>query len=81
MCCLIVFDEYCTYCHMINNFWFLLVWLKHSLKYHCIASFGADGDSDVILKEFYDYVQENYDEIISNTTFKNTIDMGKYILN
>lgn len=50
-------------------------------KYHCIASFGADGDSDVILKEFYDYVQENYDEIISNTTFKNTIDMGKYILN
>lgn len=50
-------------------------------KYHCIASFGADGDSDVILKEFYDYVQENHDEIISNTTFKNTIDMGKYILN
>lgn len=49
-------------------------------KYHCIASFGPDGDSSVILKEFYDYVQNNYEEIMENTIFKNTIDMGKYIV-
>lgn len=49
-------------------------------KYHRF-SLWSDDDSSVILKEFYDYVQENYDEIIRNTTFKNTIDMGKYILN
>ena len=48
-------------------------------KYATI-SLWSDDDSEVILKEFYDYVQENYDEIIRSTTFKNTIDMGKYML-
>ena len=52
----------------------------HESRYYSFSLFGSDNDSDVILREFYDYVQENYDEIISNTTFKNTIDMGKYIL-
>ncbi|MBQ9025548.1 MAG: hypothetical protein IJ104_04110 [Methanobrevibacter sp.] len=47
---------------------------------YATVSLWSDDDSGVILNEFYDYVQENYDEIIKNTTFKNTINMGKYIL-
>ena len=41
----------------------------HESKYHTF-SLWADDDSDIILREFYDYVQENYDDIIKNTKFK-----------
>ena len=51
----------------------------HKSQYH-VLSLWADDDSAVILKEFYDYVQRNYDDIIENVEFKNTIDMGKYLL-
>ena len=48
----------------------------HESRYYTL-SLWADDDSDIILREFYDYVQENYDDIIKNTKFKNKIDMSK----
>ncbi len=41
-------------------------------------SLWSDGDSDTILREFYDYVQEHYDEIIRNIEFNDSIDMYKF---
>ncbi|WP_405268026.1 DUF6794 domain-containing protein, partial [Methanobrevibacter sp.] len=40
----------------------------------------ADGYSSQILDALWDYVQENYDDIVENTEFTNSIDMYKYLL-
>ena len=57
----------------------LLENIKES-KYSWYGTNEPDFVSSAILDEFYDYVQENYDEIIKNTKFKNKIDMYKYLL-
>ncbi|MBR5504297.1 MAG: hypothetical protein IKV87_07645 [Methanobrevibacter sp.] len=56
--------------------------LMHDITYsrYCRNYLWADDYSGVILDELYDYVQENYDEIIKNTNFKEKIDSWEFWL-
>ena len=64
----------------IRNEFGLNGWKNLGLLNDLEVDLWADGYSSQILDALWDYVQENYDDIIENTEFTNSINMYKYLL-